>query len=261
MFWDEHLDLYLGGAININLYNNVLGYAAGETIAGTIDLEIAKPFDAVDLVIEFIGVERSHIAIETDGTQELKPHNREQKELISMKQIIVQFPEGQCLEPGQYSYQFQVYTPSWLPESTIFKTLRNRFIVEYTLRAQFTPRDPGLYVDHPILQGMHWNVSLFRGSRKVSIYQPPIEIPLRTFKLTMKSTVGLRLFGSSESTMEVRFTKNVYYPGEMIDIYIDCDNTKCSNDVRSYKFKLHRLMRCKQSKSGSYDESVSNLKT
>ena len=77
----------------------------------------------------------------------------------------------------------------------------------------------------------------------------------------MKSAVGLRFFGSSESTMEVRFTKNVYYPGEMVDIYIDCDNTKCSNDVRSYKFKLHRLMRCKQSKSGNYDESVSNLKT
>ena len=106
VFWDEHLDLYLEGAININLYNNVLGFAAGETIAGTIDIEISKPFDAVDLVVEFVGVERSFIAIEQDGTQELKAHNIEQKELISMKQIIVQFPEGQRLEPGQYSYAF-----------------------------------------------------------------------------------------------------------------------------------------------------------
>ena len=169
LFWDEQLDLYLDGAININLYNNVLGFNAGDTISGTIDIEISKVFDAMDLVIEFKGVERSHLAIDPNK-DELKAYHRETKELISMKQIIVQFPEGQCLEPGQYSYQFQVYTPTWLPESTIFKTLRNRFIVEYTLRAQFTPRDPSLYVDHPILQGMHWNVSLFRGSRKVSIY-------------------------------------------------------------------------------------------
>ena len=55
MFWDEHLDLYIDGAININLYNNVLGFAAGETISGTIDIEIAKPFDAVDLVVKVHG--------------------------------------------------------------------------------------------------------------------------------------------------------------------------------------------------------------
>jgi len=64
IFWDEHLDLYLEGAININLYNNVLGFHAGETISGTVDIEISKPFDAVDLVIQFKGVERSHLAIE-----------------------------------------------------------------------------------------------------------------------------------------------------------------------------------------------------
>ena len=29
LFWDEPLDLYLEGAININLYDNVLGYVSG----------------------------------------------------------------------------------------------------------------------------------------------------------------------------------------------------------------------------------------
>mmetsp|Transcript_33269 Transcript_33269/g.41149 ORF Transcript_33269/g.41149 Transcript_33269/m.41149 type:complete len:92 (-) Transcript_33269:1239-1514(-) len=91
--------MYLDGAVNINLYNNVLGFAAGETIAGTIDVEIGKPFEAVDLVVEFKGVERSHITFD-DAQTELKPYHREAKELISMKQVIVQFPEGQRLEPG-----------------------------------------------------------------------------------------------------------------------------------------------------------------
>ena len=54
--------MYLEGTININLYNNVLGFNAGETISGTVDIEIGKPFEATDLVIEFKGVERSHMS-------------------------------------------------------------------------------------------------------------------------------------------------------------------------------------------------------
>ena len=29
MFWDENLDMYMGGSININLYENTVGYYAG----------------------------------------------------------------------------------------------------------------------------------------------------------------------------------------------------------------------------------------
>jgi len=164
------------------------------------------------------------------------------------------------LEPGQYTYNFQIFTPTWLPESTLYKTLKNRFTIEYTLRAQFTPREPSHYVDHPQLPGTHWNVSMFRGSRKVFIYQPAKEITPQNFKLTMKANVGVKFFGSTESTLEVRFNKNIYYPGDIIDIYVDCDNTKCNKDVRSYKFKLHRQMRSR-GVGGKYTESVSNLKT
>lgn len=61
VFWDEPLDVYLGGAININLYNNVVGFTPGDTISGTIDIEIVEPFDASELLIEFKGVERIHL--------------------------------------------------------------------------------------------------------------------------------------------------------------------------------------------------------
>ena len=93
------------------------------------------------------------------------------------------------------------------------------------------------------------------------IYQPPKEIPPQNFKLTMKASVGVKFFGATESILEVRFNRNIFYPGDMIDIYLDCDNTACNKDVRSYKFKLHRLMRSKLAKTGKYDEFVTNLKT
>ena len=38
--------MYTGGTININLYDNVLGFRAGDTISGTVDIDIVEPFDS-----------------------------------------------------------------------------------------------------------------------------------------------------------------------------------------------------------------------
>jgi len=50
-------------------------------------------------------------------------------------------------------------------------------------------------------------------------------------------------------------------PGEMIDIGIDCDNSKVSKDVKSYKFKLFRQLRCREATSGHYDTFTTHIKT
>lgn len=73
MFWDEPLELYTEGTINVNLYNNVLGFTAGDTIAGTIDIEIGQVFQATNLLIEFKGVERSHLM--TEGAISVKDYH------------------------------------------------------------------------------------------------------------------------------------------------------------------------------------------
>jgi len=85
-----------------------------------------------------------------------------------------------------------------------------------------------MFVDHPLLPGTHWDVSAFRGSRRILIFQPVQEIIPKNFKLQIRSKVGLILFSSSESVCEVRFSRNQFYPGEMVDIWLDTDNSKCS---------------------------------
>jgi hypothetical protein len=44
--------------------------------------------------------------------------------------------------------------------------------MEYTIRAQFTPKNSKDYVFDDKMQDRYAGVSLFRGSRKVYIYQP-----------------------------------------------------------------------------------------
>jgi len=80
--------------------------------------------------------------------------------------------------------------------------------------------------------------------------------------LTIKSNVGLKIFGkAAESVCKVKFTKNQYMPGELVDIGIDCDNSKVKKDVKSYKFKLFRELRCREATSGHYDTFTTLLKT
>ena len=236
-----------------------MGFCSGDAISGTIDIEIGQAFDASDLVLEFAGVERSHLSAES--VISVKDYHRENKEIVSIKQVVVEFPDGQTLQPGQYSYPFQVYTPGWLPESTLFKTRKDRFAVEYTIRAQFTPKDSALYVDHPTLPGKYSNVSVFRGSRRLYIYQPVRELQPKNYRLEIKSKVGLRLFGSTESICEIRFNRNQYCPGDMIDIWLNCDNSKCDKAVRSYKFKLCRRLRCREPVAGHFDGFETLIKT
>lgn len=91
-------------------------------------------------------------------------------------------------------------------------------MVEYTLRAQFTPSNPKAYVYDPLFTAAYSNVSMFRGSRKVFVYRPMDEMPeSKNFKMTMTKQVGglgIKLFGSSECVMDVWFNKNEYWPGE-----------------------------------------------
>lgn len=154
--------------MNINFYENVVGYTAGDQIAGTIDLVIKEPFDAKDLTIAFVGVERSHL----DTSQVLFPehYHRESKTVIEMKSTVAVFDEKTQLQPGQYTYYFIVYLPKWLPETTTLKTEKSKFFMEYTIRAQFTPTKQADYCFDGI-QDRYKGVSLFRGSRKVRIYK------------------------------------------------------------------------------------------
>jgi hypothetical protein len=36
--WDEVLDSFAEGSMNINFYNNMIGYTAGDCVSGTIDI-------------------------------------------------------------------------------------------------------------------------------------------------------------------------------------------------------------------------------
>jgi len=67
--------------------------------------------------------------------------------------------------------------PEWLPESTFVSNDGSKFLVEYTVRAQFTPYLPSGFVVDKRFPRRFDKVSAFRGSRKISVYHAVRDAP------------------------------------------------------------------------------------
>jgi hypothetical protein len=84
--WDEPLHKFKDGTINLNFYNNVIGYEAGAVVAGTVDIDLRDNFPHFEeLVIEFVGLERSFL--DQSGIASPEPFHREAKEIIKLQQV------------------------------------------------------------------------------------------------------------------------------------------------------------------------------
>ena len=115
-------------------------------------------------------------------------------------------------------------------------------------------------MDDPRFPGKFGKVSQFRGSRTIYIYKPYEEVAPVNYKLSMKTNIGglgLKFLGSSKSSFDVTFEKNVYYPGEKIAVIINCDNSKCSHSVKNFKIKLYRRIRYRNAISGHFEDTLS----
>jgi len=250
--WDEPLPLYRKGQININFYQNMIGYTAGDVVAGTVDVVINESFDSKLLKLSFVGVERCHLKLVKMANGTVPPpkdFHRDVKTIIDISVDVTTFDE--VLPPGHYTFPFQLYLPSWLPESTSLKVGSEKFFVEYTVRAQFTPLTATGFVADRRFPLKYKNISLFRGSRKLYVYLKPEAAPVITFVQDIKREIGGLLgFGASSSKSEIKFEKNRFYPGEDIKITIKTDNSKCKFPIRNFKFKLYRQIVYKDAQTG-----------
>jgi len=87
--WDEILDIFKTGSININFYNNVIGYIAGECVSGTIDIVLTEALNCQSLTLEFVGTERCNLS--QDGVIKQMEYHRDSKEIVKLVCLIAEF--------------------------------------------------------------------------------------------------------------------------------------------------------------------------
>lgn len=90
--------------MNINFWNNLIGYTVGDCVSGTVDIEIVQPFPAYNLVVSFIGEERVHL--DTSQNAVLSELHRESREIANLSVVLAEFTNDTLLQPGQYTYAF-----------------------------------------------------------------------------------------------------------------------------------------------------------
>lgn len=101
--WDEPLGLYKHGQVNINFYNNQIGYTAGDCVAGTVDVVIKQSFPSKALVLQLVGVERAHLNVDLS---QVKSFHRETKEIVKLETVMATYAEDSQLQPGHYTFPF-----------------------------------------------------------------------------------------------------------------------------------------------------------
>lgn len=84
------------GAININFKDNIIGYTAGDTVLGTIDVVLDETMLFKDLIIEFVGVERCFLISDSNP----QPFHRDVKEIVRLSALVKTF-DGE-LKAGQH---------------------------------------------------------------------------------------------------------------------------------------------------------------
>lgn len=87
--WDEPLEVFLNGSININFTNNIVGYTKDEPISGTVDVVFKDKMKFKNLVIKFAGQERCFL--NQSPNLPLEPCHRESKNIIQLATVVKEF--------------------------------------------------------------------------------------------------------------------------------------------------------------------------
>ena len=135
-------------------------------------------------------------------------YHRDVREICKLSTTITQFYDNK-FEKGHHQFFFSLELPTWLPDSFEIKQGAERFMVEYTLRAQLVPLRSKDLVTDIRLPNRFINVSIYRGSRKIQIYQPkqkPLPPLEQQNSITLKHG-GLLGFGIQKSVINAQITQ------------------------------------------------------
>ena len=224
----------------IRLHDEGSGYFVGRKVKGTVLANFAKPFKTRALQLTLYGCEK----VEISYIKEAKQTNYRCKQIIIDAPFELEKIPTELVEEGQYAWPFEITLPAWLPPSTVISAnLKSTFLhVRYEVRAQFVPVEQD---DWARYQNENEAVSKLRCSRMLFVnFDKTQDFPEFNDRRELNVSVGgIKGFMSTQCKTNVYLKQNQYLSGDTIQVRIECDNSKCDKDVKSFKFKLIRKYR------------------
>ena len=83
------------------------------------------------------------------------------------------------------------------------------------------------------------NISYLRHERPFIVVRREVRNPLMNIEKNLECKVGGFLgMGKKESISLITLNKDQFFPGETINVKIQCDNSKCHKPVKGFKSKI-----------------------
>ena len=231
----------------------------GRNVKGVIKVHLGEEFDGEQLTVTLKGFERTQFRPPTDDTkfQAGKGTIRKSELVIDQCFVVHKFPSDSVISVGQYEFPFELFIPTWLNESVMLQADDNNLSLTYYLTSQIEARsmqdladvdsktsklrtDATLYLYKPIDEDIE-EVKTNQISLAGQAISPSGDLLSKSMHVKIAGVVGM---GSQDVSANISIEKDIFHPGEIINITVDIDNSRCSKKVKSYKFKLSRRYEC-----------------
>jgi len=201
-------------------------YYAGETVTGTIVLNLISHYPGNKLFLRLKGTEHTHLVqLEKRGDHHEEIKYSDYNEIIKQSLLVHLF---ETLSPGQFVIHFSFLLPLNLPPSFYQQGHRYLAALEYQLEVFLEPyqnTDPKMKYKQPVT---------LREKTLHKISEEPAHVT------TQLKTCGCCKQGSNLLT--ARFEKNCYSPAENAQVSMHLDNSGTSLKNRKIVFALKQRL-------------------
>ena len=105
-----------------------------------------------------------------------------------------------------------------------------------TLRSDCT-----LYLFKSLLEEETKDGSLAKGEEEVKVVSTPQSDLTKSIQMRVGGIAGL---GSTEASAKITLDRNKVHVGDKVNVRIEMNNKDCAKPVKSFKFKLKRVIKC-----------------
>jgi len=212
-------------------------YFTGETVTGRVYLNLITPYPSNQLYLMLRGREVVHLVIEESETEEVESFGEKStrtnyydvlyKEKHDIIKMIVPLYTWSALLPGHYTIPFSFMLPEHLPNSFHQEGNRHLANISYTLQ--------------PFLQPLVSHIPKMKCKQPLVVRQP-----VKNAQEGHARKVTTHFSGCCSddgyNVLSAQFEKNFYAPGEIAQVIIDLDNTKCSLHNLRMTFTLNQKL-------------------
>ena len=212
----------------IYLKTDKTAYHAGETVTGTIFLNIIAPYPGNQLFIKLKGKEIVHLVnseVPKNGKQHEDIQYSEKKVIV--KQDIPVYSWDSLL-PGQFTISFSFLLPQTLPPSFYQQGMRYLAFIEYQLEAFLSPYQA--------------NIPKMRYKQPINLRETVVQ---KTENLSSDVTTPLKTWccrKQGSNILRVEFEKNYYSPGENAQVSMELDNSESQLKNHKVVFSLKQKL-------------------